>query len=103
MFSMKYTDFILALVGIVALAVVLRGAVILRLKTRHSELWRELGAPSPLDVGLGHEAPRRATGYLWKAKWLHSQDPILVALGIANFAVAAGTVVLFYIQFVSGY
>ena len=103
MFSLKYIDFVLALIGIVALAVVLRGAIILRLKTRHSEVWRELGAPSPLDVGLGNEAPRRATGYLWKAKWLRSKDPFLMVLGIANFAVAVGTAILFYIQFVSGY
>jgi hypothetical protein len=103
MFSLKYTDFVLALIGIVALAVALRGAIILRLKTRHFEVWRELGAPSPLDVGLSDEAHRRATGYLWKGKWLRSNDPLLVLLGVANFAVAAVTAILFYIQFVSGY
>jgi hypothetical protein len=100
---LTYEQFVLLLVLGVATAMALRAAMIWRLKTRRSHLWRELGAPSPMDFGLRHEASRRATGYLWKAKWLASDDPILLLIGAFNFIVAIGTAVLFWIQFVSGF
>ena len=100
--ALTFEEFFLLVLLVAVCTVILRAAMISRLKARHSATWRELGAPLPMDFGLGHKAPR-ATGYLYKAKWVRSHDPVLVALGLGNFALAAITVVLFYVQFVSGY
>ena len=100
---LTYYEFILVVTLAVGLDAAIRAAIISRLRNRHSDIWRQLGAPPLLDHVVAGGAGRRVTAYLWKAKWLGSKDPVLIALGLANFVMAFGILALIYIQFILGY
>ena len=100
---LTYGDFVLVLMIVAVLGLGIRVAIVSRLRARHSQIWRELGAPPPISYGFGGRASHQLTTYVWKARWLGSNDALLIVLGVLNFVLAAALAVLLYLQFAYGF
>jgi len=100
---LDHTTFSLLLVAVVLGGLAVRALILKRVQHRHASVWSTLGAPPLLDLGFSDAASRRATAYLWTGKWVHTRDPVIVALGLTNWVLAGVVLVLFYHQIKWGF
>jgi len=92
---MSYEAFWYVFFAVLIAIVMLRAAIIARLRNKFPSIWKSLGEPAYLETGIWNGPSRRADFYILAGKWIDTRDLTLTTMCATTIALFVVDVTLF--------